>query len=197
MLTLVLEDDFEFILATFHWWQPSTTLLMIVSILIVCPNSCFIDLVWKFVCSLSNLDNFHTWDCSSEHSPGCTCTHVHTWCCSCEHSPGCTCAIKFGWCPSMQHKVDFPFFCFCVPPSWPPFIPVPLSPLHLESRLRGVKDVFFRASRFPEACVSDMKISKVFWTIRNPQLPKFADQTSSYLCLPRFVLESIACSPDF
>ena len=29
---LVLEDDFEFTLATFHWWQPSTISLMIVPI---------------------------------------------------------------------------------------------------------------------------------------------------------------------
>ena len=35
MLALVREDDFEFNLATFHWWQPSTTSLMIVPILIV------------------------------------------------------------------------------------------------------------------------------------------------------------------
>ena len=56
------------------------------------------------------------------------------------------------------------------------------------------------ASRFPEACVSERQISRVFWTIRNSRFPKFADQNhirSSYFFLPRFTLESISYSPDF
>ena len=40
-------------------------------------------------------------------------------------------------------KVDFPYFCFCVPSSWPPFIPFPLSPLYLESILLEMKDLLF------------------------------------------------------
>ena len=55
MMVLVLEDDFEFILATFHWCQSSTTLLMMIPILIFCPYSCFIDLLWKFMCSSFHL----------------------------------------------------------------------------------------------------------------------------------------------
>ena len=56
------------------------------------------------------------------------------------------------------------------------------------------------ASRFPEACVSERQISRVFWTIRNSLFPKFAEQNnirSSYFFLPRFTLESISYSPDF
>ena len=51
----------------------------------------------------------------------------HTWDCSCEHSLGCTRTFECGWCPSMQQSgLSLPFV-FCVPPLWPPFIPFPLS----------------------------------------------------------------------
>ena len=40
-------------------------------------------------------------------------------------------------------------FCFCVPSLWPHFIPFPLSPLHLESKLLGVKDLLFILLGFP------------------------------------------------
>ena len=95
MMVLVLEDDFEFILATFHWWQPSTTSLIIAPI--------------------RKFQNFHAWDCSCEHSPGCTCTYVHTWDCSCEHSPGCTRIFGCGGCPSMQQSgLHLPFVFMCL-----------------------------------------------------------------------------------
>ena len=58
----------------------------------------------------SGLDNFHTWDCSFEHSLECTCTYVHTWDCSREYSPGCTRTFGCGGCPSMQQSgLPLPF----------------------------------------------------------------------------------------
>ena len=80
-------------------------------------------------CPYLNFHYFHTWDCSCEHSRGCTCCmstleialsniprdvlvvcphlrllfrtftgmyllYVHTWDCSFEHSPGCTCCMS-------------------------------------------------------------------------------------------------------
>ena len=59
---------------------------------------------------------------------------------------------------------------------------------------------FVHASRFPEVCVSERHISRVFWTISNSRFLKFTEQNniqSSYSFLPRFTLESISCSPDF
>ena len=41
----VLRDAFEIFLAILHWSQSSTTLLMIVPILTLCPHVCFIDLL--------------------------------------------------------------------------------------------------------------------------------------------------------
>ena len=35
------------------------------------------------------------------------------------------------------------------------------------------------SSRFPEACVSERQISRVFWTIHNSRFPKFAEQDNS------------------
>ena len=78
-----------------------------------------------------------------------------------------------------------------------PFLPFPLSPLHLESTLLGMKDLFFILLGFPRhASLRDR--SGVLWTIRNSRFPKFADQNHircSYSFLPRFTLESISYSP--
>ena len=63
-----------------------------------------------------------------------------------------------------------------------------------------VERSFIHTSRFPEACVCEREISRVFWTIRNSRFPKFADQNhirSSYFFHLRFTLESISYSPDF
>ena len=59
---------------------------------------------------------------------------------------------------------------------------------------------FAYTSRFPEACVSERQISRVFWTIRISRVPKFAEQNNirnSYFFLPRFSPESISYLPDF
>ena len=59
---------------------------------------------------------------------------------------------------------------------------------------------FVHTSRFPEACLSERQISRVFRNIRNSRFLKFADQNnlrSSYFFLPRFTLESISYSQDF
>ena len=56
---------------------------------------------------------------------------------------------------------------------------------------------FVCASQFPEACVSERQISRVFWTIRNSRFPKIAHQNhtrSSYSFLPRSTLENISYS---
>ena len=59
---------------------------------------------------------------------------------------------------------------------------------------------FNHTSRFPEACVSERQISRVFWTIRDSRFPKFGNQNhirSPYFFLPKFTHESISYFPDF
>ena len=106
-----------------------------------CPNSIF---------------NFHTWDCSCEHSVGRSCTYVHTGHCSFEHSVGMY-SYFWKWRMSINAaKWTCLIFCFYVPSLWPPFIPFPLSLFaHLEPTLLGMKDSWIHTSRFPEACVSE------------------------------------------
>ena len=98
------------------------------------------------------------------------------------------------------NKVDFPYLLFCVPSLWPPFIPFPLSPLHLESTLLGMKDLLFVLLGFPRhASLRDRspESSEPYITL---DFSKFAEQNniqSSYFFLPRFSLESLLYSPDF
>ena len=91
-------------------------------------------------------------------------------------------------------------FCFCVPSSWPPFIPFPLSPLHLESILLEMKDLLFMLLGFPRHASlrgRSPECSEPYVTL-DPS--KFADQNhirSSYFFLPRFSLESTPYSAVF
>ena len=55
---------------------------------------------------------------------------------------------------------------------WPPCIPCPLLPLHLESTLLGGERSLIHTSRFPEACVSERQISRIVRTIRDSRFPK-------------------------
>ena len=178
MMVLVLEDDFELILVTFLWWQPSTTLLMIVPIQIsalIPASSTFSGS--SCTASSSGLDNFHTWDCSCEHSPGC----IRTF--------GC------GECPSMQQSgLSLPFvWCAFFMTSFHSFSIVAFAS---GINIAWVKDLLFILLGFPRhASLRDR-----FWTMRNSRFPKFADQNhirSSYFFLPRFTLESISYSPVF
>ena len=73
----------------------------------------------------SGLDKFNTWDCS------------------CQHAQGCSRPFGCGWCPSMQQSgpsLPSVFVCLLHDLS---FIPFPLSPLHLESTLLGMKNLVF------------------------------------------------------
>ena len=47
------------------------------------------------------------------------------------------------------NKMDFPYLCFCLPSSWPPFISCPSLPFHLESTLLGLKDLLLILLGFP------------------------------------------------
>ena len=67
--------------------------------------------------------------------------------------PGCTRTFGSGGCPSMQQSGLSLSFVLCA------FFM--LSLLHLESTLLGLKDIF-HTSRFPEACVSERRISRIF-----------------------------------
>ena len=202
MMVLVLEDDFEFFLVTFHWCQSSTTSLMI------CPNLNFLPLYLLHRCSLdvrvlllhlgliiSTLENA----LANIHRDVFVLVSTLEIALSTIHRDV---LVLLDVADVHQcSKVDFPYLLFlCVPSLWLPFIPFPLSFLHLESTLLGCERSFMHTSRFPEACVSERQISRVFWTIRNSRFPKFADQNhirSSYFFLPRFTLESISHSPDF
>ena len=74
--------------------------------------------------------------------------------------------FECGECPSMQQSgLPLPLGFF-VPSLWPPFIPFPLSPLHLESTLLGLKDISFVLLGFPRHA-SLRESSRIFWTIRN------------------------------
>ena len=125
-------------------------------------------------CPNLNFDNFHTWDCSREYSPGCTRT------------------FECGGCPSVQQSgfsPPFVFLCAFFMTSFHSFSTVAsASGINIAWNERS----FAYTSRFPEACVSERQISRVFWTIRNSRFPKFAEQNntrSSYFFLPRFSWE--------
>ena len=121
----------------------------------------------------------------------------HAWDCSREHSPGCARTFGCGGCPSMQQRwLSFPFVCLVY--DFLSFLFHCRLCIWTQPCL-GEGSVVC-ASRFPEACVSERQISRVFWIIRNSRFPKFADQNhirSSCFFLPSFTFESISCSPDF
>ena len=145
------------ITCTGRWFWIHSSYFSLMSIVnhFVNDYSHFIDLLSKFVYISFHLgfDNFRTWDCR------------------CEHSPTYICTLRCDGCQSMQQSELFLIFCCCVPSLWLPFIPFSLSPLHLESTLLGLKDLFF-FFRFPEAFISERQISRVFWTIRNSRFPE-------------------------
>ena len=122
----------------------------------------------------------------------------HTWDCSCEHSLGCTRTFECGGCPSMQQSwLSLPFVFVCL------FYDLLSFLFHcrfaFEINIALDERSFVCASRFPRACVSERQISRVFWTLRNSRFPKFADQNHirSNTFRPKFTLESISYSPDF
>ena len=88
MMVLVLEDDFEFILVTFHWWQ--TTSLKIVPIKIFCPYSCIdrssLEVRVQLLRSGVSVGNVFSASTSTAFEN----ILVLAWGCSCEHFPGCT-----------------------------------------------------------------------------------------------------------
>ena len=110
----------------------------------------------------------------------------HPWDCSCEHSLGCTRTFERGGCPSMhQSGLSLPFVFVCL------FYDLLSFLFHcrfaFEINIGLDERSFVCASRFPRACVSERQISRVFWTIRNSRFPKFADQNhirSSYSFFP-------------
>ena len=114
MTVLVPEDDFEFVLVTFHWWQPSTTSLMIVPI--------FIFIISTLEIALANIHRD-------------VIVLVHTWDCSREHSAGCTPIFGGGGCPLMQQSgLSLPFVFVCLLYDLLSFL-FPFSPINLESTL--------------------------------------------------------------
>ena len=160
----LLEDDFEFILATFHWWQPSTTFFMLAPIL---------------------FKNFHTWCCSCEHSVGrsCTMSTLDTvlsnilW--ECTRTFGC------GGCPSMQQNglaLSFVFMCLLY--DLLSFL-FHCRFLHLESTLLGMKDFWIHSSRFLEACVSERppESSEPYVTLDSSKF-RWTEPHSEFILLP-------------
>ena len=98
------------------------------------------------------------------------------------------------------NKVDFPYLlCMCA------FFMTSFHSFSIVAFASGiniawVERSFVCASWFPEACLSEREISRIFWTIRNSRFPMFADHNdirSSYFFLTKFPLESILYSPDF
>ena len=119
----------------------------------------------------SGLDNFHTWDCS------------------CDYSPGCTRTFECGERQSMQHcglPLPLGFFCAFFMTSFHSFSIVAFaSGIHIA----WVEISFICASRFPEACVTERQISRIFWTLRNSRFLKsslnrktFGVHTSLFPC---------------
>ena len=64
---------FELVFATFHWCRSPTILLMVEPVI---RARLFKEKKITYVQIHEALHNFHTWDCSFEHSPGCTRTVV-------------------------------------------------------------------------------------------------------------------------
>ena len=99
-------------------------------------------------------------------------------------------------------KWTFPYLLFFYVPSLrPPFIPFPLSFLHLKSTLLGLKDLLFIVLGFPRhASLRDRspESSEPYVTLNSrSSLIRTTFGVHSYFFLPRFTLESISYSPDF
>ena len=127
MVVLVLEDDFEFTLATFPWWQPWTTSLMFVPMLIF--NMATLEvalannhrdllvLMSPLEIALANILVMYS--------------YYWMW------------RMSNKWC-----KMDFPYrFFVCL--LYDLLAIVPLSPFHLDSTLLGMKDLLFVLLGFP------------------------------------------------
>ena len=98
------------------------------------------------------------------------------------------------------NKVDFPFLLFLCAFFLTSFHSFSIVAFASGTNIAWDERCFVCASRFPEACVSERQISKVFCPTRNSRFPMYGDQNhirSSYFFLPRFSLESRFYSPDF
>ena len=119
----------------FHWWQPSTTSLMIVPILIVLISTLEIALanILRDVLVLMSTLEIALANIFRDVLVLLEVADVHQ--CS---------------------KVDFPYLLFYVPSLCCRFC-------IWNQHCLGWK-IFFHTSRFPEACVSERRISRIFWT---------------------------------
>ena len=113
----------------------------------------------------SNTNCFHTWDCSSEHSPRCTRTF------------GC------GGCPSMQQS-GLSVLLFCVPLYDLLWFLVHCCLCIWNQHCLGWR-IFCTYSRFPETSVSERQTSRIFWTIRNSRFSEtlWAEQHPEFVLL--------------
>ena len=145
MVVLVLEDDFEFTLATIPWWQPWTTSLMFVPMLIfnmatleaalANNHQDLLVLTSPLEIALANILVMYS--------------YYWMW------------RMSNKWC-----KMDFPYrFLLCL--LYDLLAIVPLSPFSSGFNIAWDERSFVCTSRLPEASVSERQISRVFWTIRN------------------------------
>ena len=183
MMVLVVEYDFEFILATFRSWQPSTTSWMIVPIKIFIISTLEIALAnipWDVLVLMSTLE------IALANIPWDVLVLMSTLEIALANIPWDVLVLESTLEIALANTLrdvlvllnvadvhqcsksglSLPSV-FCVPSLWPPFIPFPLSPFHLELTLLDMKDLLFVLLGFPKHAVSERQISRVFWTIRN------------------------------
>ena len=139
---------------------------MIVPIWIFCPHSCFIDLLWKFVYSS------FIWAWWFPHLRLLLYSYFWMWRRSIN-------ATKWTFLTSW-------FFCAFFMTSFHTFSIVAFAS---GINIAWVERSFICASRFPEACVSERQISRIFWTVRNSRFLKsslnrttFGVHTSLFPC---------------
>ena len=140
---------------------------------LLCSSSCFIDHLLKFVHS-SFIWAIYTLEIALANILG---MHLYFW----------------MWRMSTNAtKWTYLAFCFCA------FFMTSFDSFFTIAFASGIniawsKRSYVHSSRFPEACVSERQISRVFWTIHNSRFPKFAEQDNSRSSS----LESVSYSPDF
>ena len=162
-----------------------------------CPYSCFMDFLCEVLCTA--LRWCIGWECFSPFTSAASEEFSTLEIALANIFPG-MCSYVWMWRMSITAtKMDIPYLLFSCAFFMTSFHSSSSVAFSSGTNIAWDERSFVHTSRFPEACVSEIQISRVFWTIRNSRFPKFADQNhirSTYFFLPRFTLESISYSSN-
>ena len=114
----------------------------------------------------TGLDNFHIWDCSCENSTGCARFYVHTSDCSCNILRD-VLVLQDVADVHQCNKVDFPYLMFLCAFFMTSFHSFSIVAFSSGINIAWCDRSFVCASRFPEACVSQRQLFRLFWNRRN------------------------------